>query len=34
MNRGTIIHDSPSAALEADPDRVVELMGLGEGAAG
>ena len=34
MNRGTIIHDGPSAALEADPDRVVELMGLGEGAAG
>jgi branched-chain amino acid transport system ATP-binding protein len=34
MNRGTIIHDGPSATLEADPDRVVELMGLGEGAAG
>jgi branched-chain amino acid transport system ATP-binding protein len=34
MNRGMIIHDGPSAALKADPDRLVELMGLGVGAAG
>ena len=34
MNRGMIIHDGPSAALRADPDQLVELIGLGDGAAG